>query len=355
MDASRAEISRGILAHRQEIAERVTARQCASRPDLWDRYGKAAREKGVQDVNYHLLYLTEALTAGQPVLFSAYLAWAKVLFTALKLPPEALATNITILGDELRNILPPPMFALVQEYLDVGLRHLSQAPSESQSFIVEDHPLGELARNYLTALVEGNRNKASKLIMDAVGRGIAIKEIYLKVFQVCQREIGHLWQTRQISIAQEHYCTAATQWIMAQLYPKIFVTPETGRRFIGACVAGELHEMGIRMVADIFEMEGWDTYYVGANTPIESILQTIKDHGGDVLGISTTMTFHINRTVELIERVRQTTLGEEIKIIVGGYPFIIAPQLYQHVGADGYATDALDALLLANRLVAHAT
>lgn len=120
-------------------------------------------------------------------------------------------------------------------------------------------------------------------------------------------------------------------------------------------MADELHEMGIRMVADIFEMEGWDTYYVGADTPIESILQTIKDHGGDVLGVSTTMTFHINRTVELIECVRQTTLGEEIKIIVGGYPFNIAPQLYQHVGADGYATDAQDALLLANRLVAGAT
>jgi methanogenic corrinoid protein MtbC1 len=27
----------------------------------------------------------------------------------------------------------------------------------------------------------------------------------------------------------------------------------------------------MRMVADFMEMEGWDTYYLGANTPTESV------------------------------------------------------------------------------------
>jgi MerR family transcriptional regulator, light-induced transcriptional regulator len=355
LDTLQTEVSRAILAHSQEIAEKVTARQCALEPDLWEPYGRAGREKGIQDVNYHLLYLAEALAAQSPALFADYLGWAKVLFTALKLPPGALATNITLLRAELTLALPAVMQALVQEYLDEGLRHLSQAASEPPSFLEEDQPLAALAGEYLAALVGGERQAASKLILGAVNQGVKVKDIYLQVFQPCQREIGRLWQLNRLSVGQEHYCTAATQWIMVQLYPYIFATPKTGRRFIGACVAGELHEMGLRMVADFFEMEGWDTYYVGANTPVEGILQIMRERGCDILGVSATMTFHIGRTAELIERVRRATAGREVKIMVGGYPFNLAPQLFQQVGADCHARDAREALELARRLLTAVT
>jgi methanogenic corrinoid protein MtbC1 len=351
MDIFQAEVSRAILAHSQEIAEKVTARQCALQSELWKPYGKVAIEKGIQDNNYHLLYLTEALAAANPILFADYLAWAKALFAGLKLPPGALETNIAILLEELKTTLPAVMHPLIQEYIGEGLRHLAQAASELPSFIGEDQPMAGLAREYLSAVVEGERQVASKLILDAVNQGVQVKDIYLQVFQPCQRELGRLWQTNRLSVAQEHYCTAATQWIMAQLYPYIFATAKTGRRFIGACVGGELHEMGMRMVADFFEMEGWDTYYIGASTPTESILQTIKERGGDILAISATMTFHVSRAAELIDLVRAATPNREMKIMVGGYPFNISPQLFQQVGADGYAPDAQEALQLAQRLI----
>ena len=63
-------------------------------------------------------------------------------------------------------------------------------------------------------------------------------------------------------MAQEHYCTAATQLIMSQLYPYIFTTGKNGRVLVGTCVSGDLHEIGVRMVSDFFEMEGWDTFYL---------------------------------------------------------------------------------------------
>jgi methanogenic corrinoid protein MtbC1 len=111
------------------------------------------------------------------------------------------------------------------------------------------------------------------------------------------------------------------------------------------------------MVADFFEMAGWDTYYLGANTPTESILQTLKARKVDVLGISATMTFHVGVVVDLIERVRalelegESVTGQGIKILVGGYPFNIAPDLWRQVGADGFAYNAQQAVDVANRLV----
>ena len=64
------------------------------------------------------------------------------------------------------------------------------------------------------------------------------------------REVGRLWQMNRLSVAQEHYVTAATQLIMSQLYPLVFRTARRDRRIVAACVGGELHELGVRMVAD---------------------------------------------------------------------------------------------------------
>ena len=45
---------------------------------------------------------------------------------------------------------------------------------------------------------------------------------------------------------------------------------------VATCIGGELHEIGIRMVADFFEMEGWDTYYLGANTPADAVVAELS-------------------------------------------------------------------------------
>lgn len=212
--------------------------------------------------------------------------------------------------------------------------------------------LSGLARDYLDLLLQGERHAAAKLIMDKAEDGVPVREIYLQAFQPVLHEIGRLWETDGISVAQEHYCTAATQLVMSRLYPYIFSTEKIGRCLIAACVAGELHEIGIRMVADFFEMEGWDTHYLGANTPVQGIVQMIESVGADILALSSTMPFHIDRLSELVVAVRASAPGRTIPVMVGGRPFNLIPDLWKKVGADGYALDALAALGTAERLLA---
>ena len=216
--------------------------------------------------------------------------------------------------------------------------------------ISADASFGPLALEYTRALLSGERHIASKLVIDVVQDSDDVKAIYLHVFQTTQREIGRLWQTGQISVAQEHYCTAATQMIMSQLYPYIFTNEKIGRSLVATCVGGELHEVGIRMVADFFEIEGWDTYYLGANAPAKSILTTIEEQEADVVGISTTMFFNVAAVGELISILRASTVSQNVKILVGGYPFLISQELWKQVGADGFAQDAQSAISFSNKL-----
>lgn len=230
--------------------------------------------------------------------------------------------------------------------------NVDEKRTEDDSHWLQGNPLADLAQDYLDALLRAERRQASQLVLEAVEQGVGVKDIYLHVFQPSQREIGRLWQVNRVTVAQEHYCTAATQLVMSQLYSHIFGVERVHRRMVATCVGGELHELGVRMVSDFFEMEGWDTYYLGANTPTKSVLKTIESREADILGISATITFHISAVMELVEAVRQSEAGRSVKILVGGRPFNVAPDMWRTVGADAFAHDAQQAVEVAGRLVA---
>ena len=211
--------------------------------------------------------------------------------------------------------------------------------------------LDPLAQQYLDALRRGERHVASLIVLQAVETGTSVKDIYMNVFQPVLYEIGLLWQINRLSVAEEHYCTAATQLIMSQLYPYIFDTPRTGRTLVATSVAGNLHEVGIRMVADFFEMDGWNTYYLGANTPNADVISTIIGRKAELLAVSAALSCHIEPARELIEAVRDNAETSKITILVGGPPFNRDLDLWKEIGADGAACDAQEAIAMANQIV----
>jgi len=212
-------------------------------------------------------------------------------------------------------------------------------------------PLKDEWQLFMKHLLKSDKKAASDLILNTAEKGISIIDIYKYIIQKSQYEIGRLWQMNIISVAQEHYCTAVTQMIMSQLYPYIFSTEKNGYTLVATCVAGELHELGIRMVADIFELMGWDTYFLGANTPLSSIVETLKSRDADVLAVSASMTFNVGKVKELIGQVKSVEDLKNVKIIVGGRPFNISGELWKKVNADGFGSDAEASVETANRII----
>ena len=225
---------------------------------------------------------------------------------------------------------------------------------EPASHVTGESANAELARRYLELLREGDRAAASRLIVDAVEGGLGIREAYLEVFQPVLWEVGRLWETNEISVAEEHFCTAATQLVMSRLYPHLFGGERSGHRLVAACVGRNLHEIGIRMVSDFFEMEGWATYYLGADTPLDSLVDTVRDREPDLLAVSATLDRHVDQVRELVGRVRGSPELDHVRILVGGPPFRADEALWREVGADAFGSDALAAVEEGRRLVGDA-
>jgi MerR family transcriptional regulator, light-induced transcriptional regulator len=322
------------------------------KPQLKERYDERQINHYLEDTQYHLSYLAESIAANEPVLFNEYLGWAKTFFSTLPVTDEEIILNLKLIRDSLAANLPDEMSAITNKFIDDGIASYESQSSIIPSFITETNPLQNVAADYLNLLLNGERREASNLILNTVHTGVSVKEIYLNIFEPTQKETGRLWQMSQITVAQEHFITAATQMIMSQLYPFIFSSNNNKHKIIVACISGELHEIGARMVADLFEMDGWNSYYYGANTPQSSLISAIQHFKPDVLAISATMVFNLSSVSELISKVKSEALQHKMNILVGGYPFLLADKLWESIGADGFATDAIGAIQTANQLLA---
>lgn len=120
---------------------------------------------------------------------------------------------------------------------------------------------------------------------------------------------------------------------------------------VATSVSGELHELGIRMVSDFFEMEGWHTYYLGANTPKQGVVDMINESNADILAISATIYYNIPQVSELIQFVKNQVPGDKLKIMVGGNAFNMNAKLWKEVNADVYAMNAQDAITKSKALL----
>ncbi len=330
------------------LADAVLACTFGRHPKLSVRYGPAGRAKSRQDAVHHFWYLADALDANSPALFNDYIGWAKLLQQHGG-HGEDLDHQLGCMADVLREQMPPPVAAHAAAMIEGARSALPSMPGTSISFIDPSQPLSPLAQAYVHTLLGGCRQAAGQLVFDAAARGEPVRQLYLQVFQPALREIGRLWQMKKISVAQEHFCSAATQVLMSQLLPRGISDQRCGFVAVVVCVSGDLHEVGARMVGDFFEMAGWDAYFCGANTPHAAVVQAVVERAADVLAVSATMGCHLHAVQALIKEVRADVRCQRLRILVGGHPFTVDPTLWQTVGADGTAADADAAITLAGR------
>lgn len=178
----------------------------------------------------------------------------------------------------------------------------------------------ELYNTYLQALIKGNRPECTRIVKDLLDRGdVSIYELYLDLFQASLYEVGHLWETNRVSVAVEHMATSITESLLSMVYPKIFSTEHSGKKAVVSCLVNEYHQIGGKMVADIFELNGWDGYFLGANTPVRDLLDMLREKKPQILALSLSVYFNMDFMHHVLQQVQDEIPDQQI--IVGGQAF----------------------------------
>jgi MerR family transcriptional regulator, light-induced transcriptional regulator len=206
--------------------------------------------------------------------------------------------------------------------------------------------IGEVYEGYVAALRAGDRRRAFDLVERAHAAGFHLRALYLEVFQPALREVGRLWQRNLLTVAEEHLATAITLSAMLRLTRELTFPENPGPLLIAACAETERHEIGLRMLCDFLDLEGWETVFLGPSVPTDSLVQMIRERQPQVVALSASIPPHLPQLRATIAAIRAATLDRQPLILVGGRPFLDQPELATSIGADATAADAAEAAAL---------
>lgn len=87
------------------------------------------------------------------------------------------------------------------------------------------------------------------------------------------------------------------------------------------------------MVSDFFQIAGFNSYFIGARTPLKTIVNAIKDVKPKYLVISVTNFYHILSVKRMIDHLRALT-DSDLTYVVGGRAIDANPDSFVTLGAD---------------------
>ena len=177
----------------------------------------------------------------------------------------------------------------------------------------------EFYNRYFNAILDGDRARCTKMVQELLDQGIEIKLLYQQLFEKTLYQVGELWERNQISVAKEHLVTAITENLLNLVYPHLFRKKAVSKKAIICCAANEYHQVGGKMVADIMELNGWDTYFLGANIPVDQVVSFIDEKKPDLVGLSLSIYFNFPSLKKEIEAIQAHF--PDLDIIVGGQAF----------------------------------
>jgi MerR family transcriptional regulator, light-induced transcriptional regulator len=336
-----------IRASKQSVAEAVTEEFLRLHPDWLNRFGERARTKGIEDALYHLSFLAGAIEAGSDRPFRDYAEWTVGVLQARGIASTFVAENLRQLENALLPYLSTVEQVVVSDILRAGCEAAAHGPAERSDD--EGDPLAVPRSLFFQALLQGQRQPAVAVVLEALGAGHAILDIYADILQVALYQVGGEWERNRITVAQEHTATAIAQYVLALLYERLTPCVVRRGRAVIAGVEGELHQVGPNMVADALESDGWDVRFLGTNMPHEGIVKIVREQKANVVGISATMLFNVPKVRSLVAELREGSEGGPKIVVVGG-AFRLAPELYSEIGADGFAPGLRESIALLREL-----
>lgn len=175
---------------------------------------------------------------------------------------------------------------------------------------------------------------------------IDILTLYTKILAPSLNNMFCKSTEKGICIWREHVRSSIIRTIIECAYPYVIKQRDKNgieRRnesVVVVCPQDEYHEIGARMVADFYTLHGFDTVFVGANTPKQDFVSAINVIKPKYVVISVTNYYNIVNAERAIKKIRENA-NYDLKIIVGGYAFRANKEIYKDIGAD-YLMDSFE-------------
>jgi methanogenic corrinoid protein MtbC1 len=214
---------------------------------------------------------------------------------------------------------PPPMSQKQMDQLQTGV--YTQNYAKIASILREE-------------AMQSDREGLTMLLLYLYKHHITLPIVLDKVILPAFEEIGHEWEKGELGVDQEHAASHALTEALVRTAPDLHRKERNNKSVLCACPEGELHELGLQGLAYSLECEGWKVYYLGGNTPLQSISSLLRAERPDLVCLSLTSVRHRGELIEKLRKLASSVHTYNGKLLIGG-------QYAQRLSAEGVRCDRI--------------
>ena len=198
-------------------------------------------------------------------------------------------------------------------------------------FEYEDEKIAEVAQNYLN-----DGYPPLDAIMDGLVDGM--------------KRAGEMFQQEEYFVTDILLCSDAMENALAVLRPHLLQSEnQLNRKVVLGVIEGDTHDIGKNLVKTMLQTEGFEVIDLGRDVPVDDFVDTAVKEEADIIGMSTLMTTTMPNMQRVIKKLEEQNVRNKFKVMVGGGP--ISQSFADKIHADGYSSDAVEAVKLAKKLL----
>jgi methanogenic corrinoid protein MtbC1 len=191
-----------------------------------------------------------------------------------------------------------------------------------------------LASGFLEQALEGDLLAASRTILSADDVGMPLPTMFGDVLRPALIEVGRLWERGELMVAQEKEISELARDLIAELSRRHAAPNPRGPSLVAACVEGERHELGLRMVCGLLSAKGMKPHYLGANVASRFLLEAVRAHRPAAILLSATLESTLFGAKDAIDVLRAGLAPDPLPpVVVGGEVAIGHAELLRSWGA----------------------
>lgn len=205
------------------------------------------------------------------------------------------------------------------------------------------------------AIEEGRVKLVMPLVQEALHAGDSPNEILNKGMIDALGNVGEKYRRGEIFVPEMILAARAMKKGVEVLKPCLVSEHSVilGKVIIGT-VAGDLHDIGKNLVSMMLENAGFEVVDLGIDVPAQRFIDAVKKHSDvSVVALSALLTTTLPAMRETVHRLNGQAFRDRIHIIIGGTP--VTEDFAKEIGADGYSSNAAEAVVLVKRLIGGGT
>jgi methylmalonyl-CoA mutase cobalamin-binding domain/chain len=213
-------------------------------------------------------------------------------------------------------------------------------------------PDGTVERLVEYVLHERHR-EALAWIEGIIDAGTSAEAVYLGMLGPAARRLGEMWEADTVDFTQVTISLWRLQEIMYDLHAAFLddaTAPLQVHRILLAPSPGSHHTFGMLMVAEFFRRAGW-AVWADPSAGEREVIRAARNSWFDVIGISVGVEEHLPLVTSTVRALRKASRNPDTIIMLGGPVIVAHPEYVGMVGADTMATDAANAVDMAQYLV----